>query len=1045
MPTTRSILRTRGLRPCRRQAARLATALLALTTAVALAPAGPAQAHAPVGSQAPMAQAPVTQARMARAPGAAPVGKLATSGCARAGSTVTCELWAKPGTAQVLGQPLPIWGFALTEADPATAPGPTLVLKQGDHVAMTLHNRIGQPMSLIFPGLSTSDFTSGLSSAAEDQGTPGGTDAMYHFTVAAPGTFSYEAGHTSNGTRQVAMGLAGAMVVLPTNTAGAYGTAQTAFDDEAVMVLSEIDPRLNAAPATFDMRSFRARYRLINGKAFPSTDSVPTGEGNSVLLRYVNVGSIPHTMGLLGARQKVIAQDGHPVTYPQSPLMASVEPGQTVDTVVTMPSGPGSKVTLYEAGGHLDNNGQTEANTSRISFGGMMTFLDTSAPEPSTDGIGPVPSHVSASPNPSDGLTNVAVTADLSDANTGGSNVSAAEFVIDDAVTVGVGFGVPMNGSFGGTDAAVSGILPAAPQDPDTCADVHDAALSCLAAGKHRIFVRALDSAGNWGVIGVTVFRLPKLGPATRDGTLDPAPANGTQPVTISATGDDGVADGTINQAEYFIDSLGDPGTGSPLAVNRPATVVSLDGAIDPGTLSALSEGTHHVLVRSHDSLGLWGPELDLPLVVDRTGPQVIAVAVMPNPTNGQLDDPGNPGNLVVSAQLQDFGSVSNLEDAEGFLVPDANPAPGSGFQLLPVDGNFDSPSEAVYGLIPLEALSTFTDGNYNVGVRGLDTAGNWSDLEMAAPPLVVDKQSPTLGAITASPNPTQGAANITVTGSVNETLFGGAEYWIGNNNDPGAGNATPIQLNVAGGVATLSVPVPPLTVGNVRINARVQDLAGNWSNVSSRNVVISSGAPGVAGLLGFARAIGPVSISTRAGLPRTSTNAGALARLVAGSHPKPAYLRATTKAPVRLFHSQVSLSSSDLKLRGSVPVTVFDARTSKGRPIFAVQLAGSGSGTRVRGLMYRSDGTHLTGDWFRMGSGQQRLSLDWISGPKAGAAQHGSLKVFLGKLRFFEESGDTSRLRMQSIRLGLVSPARRAGSGNAYFDNYSSVAQTKP
>lgn len=1043
MTTTRSNLRTGGLRPSRRQASRLTTGLIALAMAVATVSGSPAGAQAPVGGRAPLMQASAAARVLAAA--APPVGKLATSGCDRSGATVSCHLWAKPGTTQVLGQPLPIWGFSTTDVDPVTAPGPLLVLQQGDQVTVTLHNRIGQPMALVFPGLPKSSLTAGFSSAAEDQGTPAGTDTTYAFTVAQPGTFSYEAGHTSNGTRQVAMGLAGAMVVLPTNPAGAYGTAQTAFDDEAVMVLSEIDPRLNAAPAAFDMRSFRARYRLINGKAFPTTDPIPTAENNTVLLRYVNVGSIPHTMGLLGARQTVVAQDGHPMTYPESPLMVSIEPGQTMDSMVRMPTGPGSKITLYEGGGHLDNNGQTEADPTRLAFGGMMTFLDTSAPEPSTDGIGPVPSHVTAAPNPSDGLTDVTVTADLSDSTTGGSNVDAAEFVVDDAVTVGVGFGVTMSGSFGGPNAAVSGILPAVPPDPATCVDVHDAALSCLAAGKHRIFVRALDSAGNWGVIGATVFRLPKLGPTTRDGSLDPAPANGTDPVTISATGDDGDAEGVINQAEYFIDTLGDPATGMPLAVNRAATVVSLDGEIDPATLGALSEGTHHVLVRSHDSLGLWGPELDLPLVIDRTGPQVIAVAVMPNPTNGQLDDPGNPGNLVVSGQLQDFGSVSNLEDAEGFLVPDANPQPGSGFQLLPVDGNFDSPSEAVYGLIPLEAIASFTDGTYNVGIRGLDAAGNWSNLEMAAPPLTVDKQAPTLGSITASPNPTAGASTITVTGSVNEALFGGAEYWIGGNNtDPGAGNAIPIQLNVVGGVATLAVPVPPLTVGNVRINVRVQDLAGNWSNVSFRNVQITTGAPGVAGLLGFARAIGPVSASTLAGLPRGGTNTGALARLVTGRHPKPAYLRSTTKAAVRGFHGQVSLSRSALKLSGQAPVTVYDARTGKGRPIFTVQVVGSRSGAQIRGLMYRSNGTHLTGDWFRLGSGQQRLSVDWVSGRAAGAERHGSLKLFLGKHRFFEESADTSRLQMHSIRLGLISPAARAGSGAAYFDDYSSVGQTK-
>ena len=71
-------------------------------------------------------------------------------------------------------------------------------------------------------------------------------------------------------------------------------------------------------------------------------------------------------------------------------------------------------------------------------------------------------------------------------------------------------------------------------------------------------------------------------------------------------------------------------------------------------TVAALGEGTHHVLVHSKDSLGLWGPPLDIPLSVDLTGPAVDAASVGPNPSNGVLTDKSNPGYLVVSAQITD-------------------------------------------------------------------------------------------------------------------------------------------------------------------------------------------------------------------------------------------------------------------------------------------------------------------------------------------------------------------------------------------------------
>ncbi len=729
---------------------------------------------------------------------AAPAGRLSPSGCERAGSEVSCALWAKPGTAQLLGQPLPIWGFASQEADPATAPGPVLVVQQGDHVTVTLHNGLTQPMSLALPGQPSSAFDAGLDNATGV--APGGSTA-YTFTATRPGTFAYEAGHTANGARQVAMGLAGALVVLPSDPSGAYGTTATAYDDEAVLVLSDLDPRLNLAPRTFDMRNFKARYRLINGKAFPSTDPIPTDQGHTVLLRYANVGSLPHPMGLLGADQTEVAQDGHPLAFATHQLVADLQPGMTMDTLVSVAPGPEARLTLYEAGGHLDNNGQTETDPTRLAFGGMMTFLDTNAPLNTVDSVGPVPSHVSVSPDPSNGKSDVTVTADLSDAGTGGADVDAAELVVDDATTVGVGFGTPMSLQGAGTTVSATGTLPA----QGDCAAT-PAALSCLSAGKHRIFVRARDAAGNWGVIGMVVLRLPKTGPLTRDGSLDTSPSNGLEGVGIAATGDDSVAGGTIDRAEYFIDTLGAPGEGAPLAVNRAASVVSLDGRIPAADLDALGEGVHHVLVRSHDGLDLWGPELDIPLVIDRTGPTVNAAAVMPNPSNGELDDPGNPGNVVVSAQIEDAsaGGTGRIVEAEGFLDAGADPQPGTGFDMLAVDGAFDSTTEAVYGLIPVSEIHALDNGDHVVAVRGRDAAGNWGELFSA--PLTVDKTAPVLGDVAAAPNPTAGAATVRLTGSVNETGFGGAEVFLGTD-DPGPGNATPIQLSLAGGNATVDVP----------------------------------------------------------------------------------------------------------------------------------------------------------------------------------------------------------------------------------------------
>lgn len=1002
----------------------LLAAVLGVALALTALPGDARAAGAPRGTLAPRVLA------------AAPVGKLAPSGCVRSGTEATCDLWAKPGTAQVLGQPLPIWGYAGSDADPATAPGPVLVVQQGDHVSVTLHNGLGRPTSLAFPGQPSTSFDQGQDSTT---GVDPGASTTYTFTATRPGTFLYEAGHTADGARQVAMGLAGALVVLPSDPSGAYGTAATAYDDEAVLVLSDVDPRFNTAPLTFDMRNFRARYRLINGKAFPSTDPIGTDQGHTVLLRYVNAGASPHPMGLLGADQTEVAQDGHPLAHPTRQLVADLQPGATMDTLVQMPSGPGSNVTLAEQGGHLDNFGQTQADPTRLAFGGMMTFLDTSAPPDPVDAIGPVPAHVKVSPNPADGLADVTVTADLSDATTGGNPVDAAELVVDDARTTGVGFGTPMTLGGSGVSTTATGVLPA----EGDCTTV-PVALSCLAAGKHRVFVRGRDSAGNWGVIGMAVLRLPKNGPLTRDGALDPSPTDGTGGVAITATGDDSTAGGTIDGAEYFVDDLGAPGEGLPLAVNKPQSIVSLDATIPAADLEPLAEGVHHVLVRSHDDLGLWGPVLDIPLVIDRTGPVVTAAAVMPNPSNGELDDPGNPGNVVVSAQVQDAASGGDTQvvAAEGFLDPGANPQPGAGFDMLAVDGKFDSATEAVYGLIPVSEIHALDNGDHVVRVRAQDAAGNWGDLFTA--PLTVDRTAPTLGALTATPNPTAGAASVRLAGTVDETSFGGAEVFLGNT-DPGPGNATPIQLSVAGGSAAVDVPVPPFTFGFVPMNVRVQDLAGNWSNTQTVLVRVTRQAAGPAGLLGFGGSVGRVAVSSSAAIARDGDQRGVTVTLPGAGHGSPAYVRAASRTAVDSYRATFSLAPHSLRTSHGGPVTLFQGSTRGGKGVFAVQLRSSGPGAQLRGLMSRSTGAPVTGDWTRVSTATHVVTLTWTSGRAKGAGSHGGLQVLVDGRRVFEENGNTRALHLGGLRLGVVSGQLRSASGQAWLDGFSSYGSLAP
>ena len=232
-----------------------------------------------------------------------------TSICSRTGAhAVSCELWARAGTIDLPGMPnVPIKTFADHSGAPAInqVGGPTLDARDGDTVSVLLHNDLGEPLALAVPQQSMAPASSKIA--------PGGY-ATYSF-VARMGTSIYEAGSASsvsaldeNVGKQVAQGLYGALVVRPGSQARqAYGSAATAYDEEALLLLSEIDPALNANPEAFDMSAFAPTYALVNGRPYDGTANgtlpIVSSPGHKVLLRMINALAGAHRERLQKGRQ----------------------------------------------------------------------------------------------------------------------------------------------------------------------------------------------------------------------------------------------------------------------------------------------------------------------------------------------------------------------------------------------------------------------------------------------------------------------------------------------------------------------------------------------------------------------------------------------------------------------------------------------------------------------------------------------------------------------------------------------------------------------
>ncbi|MCG3211509.1 MAG: hypothetical protein FOGNACKC_05155 [Anaerolineae bacterium] len=683
------------------------------------------------------------------------------------------------------GSAVTVWGYVsgdCTGSPTVTQPGgPVIAVNQGDTITVTLYNNLSANTALLFQGQNI---------IPDLVGAPPGGSKTYVFQATAPGTYLYEAGLLPNAQHQVAMGLYGALIVRPATAGQAYASAATAYDEEAVLVLSEIDPTLNnsANPAGFDLRNYKPRYFLINGKAYPQTAAINTSAGHNVLFRYINAGLQHHSMASLGLRQSMVAVDGSLLNHAIDLVADTLAPGQTADAIASVPAGAtGSKFALYDGNLILRNN-------TSAGFGGMMTFVATSGTPPAGDMVGPTTSNVS--------LVGTALSATVSDVGSGGSNVTAAEYFID---TVGAnGSGTAMTGAFGSPTVSVNATVS-------------------LSGGTHTIYVHGQDSAGNWGPVNSVGASLDQSGPATTGLTLTPNPTNGTAAVAISASADDTATGGSnIAAAEYTIDG----GAAQAMTLNTTsAPAASLSATISAATVNALAEGSHVVSVRSQDSAGNWGTPATINLIVDKTGPTTSAVTAAPNPNNGTLGVNSSTPAVRVTATLSDV--ASNISTGEGFI--DTVGATGTGFPFIATDGSFNSLSENVYADIPLTTIIQLSAGNHTIYVHGKDAAGNWGATSSTI--LVIDKTPPSIVSINrVDPNPSSAASvQFLVTFSEAVTGVTSSNFTL----VQGGGLTGATITSVTGSGATRTVTASTGTGGgtlglNLTSATGIRDVAGN-------------------------------------------------------------------------------------------------------------------------------------------------------------------------------------------------------------------------
>lgn len=208
-------------------------------------------------------------------------------------------------------------------------PGSEIRVREGDHLKITLVNKLPVATTIHWHGVdvpNAMDGPAGLNQAPVEPGQ----SFVYTFDAAPVGTRWYHS-HTDVGT-QVMMGLYGAFIIEPRHPKRSY-------DRDDTILLSEWDADLTpgvatgAAPRSARDQSlpggqFGTDFFLMNGRMHEAIPPIVVAEGDRVLLRLINAGTMAHPFHIHGHQFKIVATDGNPV-----PKAAQL----TKDTVLIAP------------------------------------------------------------------------------------------------------------------------------------------------------------------------------------------------------------------------------------------------------------------------------------------------------------------------------------------------------------------------------------------------------------------------------------------------------------------------------------------------------------------------------------------------------------------------------------------------------------------------------------------------------------------------------------------------------------------------------------
>lgn len=244
-------------------------------------------------------------------------------------------------------------------------PGPRLQLTEGDHVRINFRNALPETTTVHWHGLIVPNEMDGPAKITQKPVPPGGA-YTYEFTVGQSGTYFYHS--HDHPDRQQALGLYGALLIAPKDS-----NAEVKADLDYVIQLQEWLKREWLTYPAMLMEGAFPNYFTINGKAYPSTDTITMKVGQTIKLRFIGTNNnFVHPMHVHGGPFQVVAVDG--VTLNESARYqadtVNVGPGQRYDVIWTARK-PGKWLVHCHIPHHTANN-----NVEQQGGGGLMLVID---------------------------------------------------------------------------------------------------------------------------------------------------------------------------------------------------------------------------------------------------------------------------------------------------------------------------------------------------------------------------------------------------------------------------------------------------------------------------------------------------------------------------------------------------------------------------------------------------------------------------------------------------------------------------------------------